>query len=427
MVVTPRVRSIAETGSGIRAMFKLGDELRAEGKNPVDLSLGNPDVPPPDEYYAVAIAILEEAREAAATGVNMHRYMDNRGFEDVRARVASDSAKLFGVPFTADDVLMASCSVGLNATLQTLVDPVIDHSTNGPRINAHAISQPHLTQWLYPNQVIYPVPGFVEYDEYIRKAQGLPVHVRTAQDFDLDVDAIREAITDRTKALIINSPNNPTGKVYSTERLEELATMLKDENGRRQVPIVVIEDAPYRDLVWSGTFDTMLRHYPFTVHVNSRSKGQGLAGERMGEMLVHPDIAQGEDKRTLHQALDIRARLEMINAPALQQRIVGRIGYQSGDVSQYGARVERLYHALDRAGFKLSRPEGAFYLFPRIPERFANYGDFKEWALDSDNPLLVVPGTAFGGGCLDAAHTRLAACVSDETIDRACERLKELE
>jgi len=405
MLLTDQARSVVEGGSAIRKMFELGAEFRRADKNPIELTLGNPDIGPPEEYYKALMADNELARLSEG---NMHGYMPNAGYPGTRKRVAADLESQLGISFTDSDIIMtAGAANALDVILMTLIDPEDVHTRN---------------------EVIAIAPYFVEYGNYVRNNQGELVVAHTDRKFDLDIGAIERAITPRTKALILNSPNNPTGVVYKAEKLKELAALLYRKNQEFGTTIACLEDAPYNLLVFEGEeFASILPHYGHSFHVTSLSKSLGIPGERIGYLAAHPELEDGgKDRDTILTAMATNLRTRLVNAPAQQQRVLERVGcFLTGAIEQYEQRVRKLEKTLHQEGFSFQRPGGAFYLFAEIPPQFENLEDFETFAHQGDEPLLYVPGPGFGGKRYDR-HVRLSACVSDDTIKRACARIPEI-
>ena len=372
-------------------MFELATQLRSDGGGPVhDLSLGNPSLEPPAIWR-------ETVRDLLVSGeAGRHRYMTNAGFPEVRAFIAQREGQRYELPFTPSDVTMTvGAAGGLN---------VLFRST----LNAG-------------DEVLVPAPYFPEYEHYCRHVGATLVPVRTRADFTLDVDAISEALTSRSRVLLINSPNNPTGAVYSDESMAELGRVLaaRDRPGTRA--LYVVEDAPYRDLTYDGSHvPSMLHHYDNTVFLTSHSKDLGLAGERIGYVLVSPRC---RGRELLGRALAFCNRvLGFVNAPALMQRALpavlsdarGRV-----DVSIYAENTRRMARGLRELGFAFPEPRAGFFLFPRLPERLSQVdqdgGDIALTEALRKHRTIVVPGTAFGV----PGHLRLSLCVPPDAVDGA--------
>lgn len=388
----PLSRRVADTllasrESWTRRMFELAGQLRLASPEPVyDLSLGNPSLEPPPAWRQAVLELLSNEPDG------MHRYMTNAGFLEVRAFVAAREAARYGVPFAATDITM---SVGAAGALNVLAYAMLDPG----------------------DEVIVPAPYFSEYEHYCATVRATLVPVRSGPEFELDVDAIAQAITPRTRWLLLNSPNNPTGVVYGSRELDALAAMLESRRGAR--PIVVIEDAPYRDLVYDhGEAPSMLSRYPETIFVTSHSKDLGLAGERIGYLAIAPTVTGGE---LLTRAMSYATRvLGFVNAPALMQRVLPRLLEGEGarvDVSVYARNCRRMAAGLRGLGFVLPEPQAGFFLFPRLPDRLrdAEGGDIALTERLVQERTVVVPGAAFGA----PGYLRLSLAVDEATIDGA--------
>jgi aspartate aminotransferase len=311
--------------------------------------------------------------------------MPNAGYPEVRSEVARQLSIEQGVALSGGNVVM-SCGAGggLNATLKTLLDP--------------------------GDEVITSAPCFVEYGSYADNHGGKLVIVPGGKDFDLDVEAIRARITPRTKAVIVNSPNNPTGKVYSRTTLERLSAMLAEtcrDSGRT---IYIVSDEPYRKIVYDGVeVPGIMGLYPHTIVVSSYSKDLSLPGERIGYAAVSP---RAEDAAAIADGIILCTRiLGFVNAPALMQRVVARLQGTVVDVGVYRKKRDLLWSALTSMGYRCSKPEGAFYLFPEAP----GGDDLKLAAALQEELILVVPGRGFA----QPGYFRIAYCVETSTIEGA--------
>lgn len=386
MPVAKKIGQFIERSSWIRAMFEAGAKLKAEkgAENVYDFSLGNPNLEPPEAFYEVI------ARLAKDRSPGLHAYMPNAGYPAVRAKVAKYLQGIHGVAFGEAEIIMTVGAAGaINAVLKAIVDPGAD--------------------------VVVPTPYFVEYDFYLDNHGGTVTRVPTRPDFTLDVPAIAAAVTDKTCAVLINNPNNPSGAVYPEEQIKELASALSDIGQRRGRPVYLISDEPYRQLVYDGvSVPSIFKHYPQSILVTSFSKNLSLPGERIGYLALHPDIA---DKPQLLAGMTLANRiLGFVNAPALMQLAVAELLDQVADVSQYARKREMICQVLERAGFTFNKPLGAFYVFPQspIPDDVA----FVRAAQEEN--LLLVPGSGFMG----PGYFRIAYCCSDQSIERSAAAFK---
>jgi aspartate aminotransferase len=381
MFVSRKVtRQMAETG-WIRRMFEEGIAMKREyGEDHVfDFSLGNPDVEPPRDLRTALIDSLQFPVPG------MHRYMPNNGYQEVREEVASYLKSRYGLPFSAQHVYMTAGSAGgLNILLKSILNR--------------------------GDEVIVPEPYFMEFKYYIDSHGGVIRTVPTRKDFQLDVGAIEGAIGKKTKAILINSPNNPTGVVYSAEGMGELAALLnrKRQEGKH---IFLIADEAYRKLIYDGAaLPNAFGLYDLAISVTSHSKDLALAGERIGYIAISPNVPKVE---SLLSALMFSSRaLGFVNAPALFQRIVGRFQDSSVDILEYEKKRDLLYATLVEAGFECTKPGGAFYLFPRSP--FEDELEFVK-RLQQEERILVVPGRGFGS----PGYFRIAYCVPMDKISGA--------
>ncbi|HEY1240850.1 MAG TPA: pyridoxal phosphate-dependent aminotransferase [Bryobacteraceae bacterium] len=373
----PIARVIAaqlENASWIRRMFEIGIQLRKERgpENVFDFSIGNPDVEPPELLLAALRRVVAENRPRS------HGYMPNAGFPEVRATIARQLAARSGVPFTGDDVLMTTGAAGaINIVLKSILDP--------------------------DDEVILLSPYFPEYRFYVENHGGRVVAVETDDNFQPDIPRIAAAITPRTKALILNSPNNPTGRIYDTAVLRELNTLIRD-------PLLVISDEPYRPLVYDGLKPPeTLALISRSVLAWSYSKAMAIAGERIGFLAIPPHLAEAVE---LRNACTFAIRiLGYINATALWQLTVAQAPDATIDVSQFQAKRDLLCDALNRMGYDAPRPQGSFYVFPKTPIP----DDLQFIRLLQEEGILAVPGAGFGRG----GYMRLSLTIPQLDIQRS--------
>jgi aspartate aminotransferase len=378
MIVSEKMARYMENSSWIRKMFEEGNRLKAihGAENVFDFSLGNPDVPPPD-------SVLRKMSELSLS-MN-HGYMANAGYMNVRQALAEYLSPIYGVALSADDLVM-SCGAGggLNAVLKAVTNP-------GDEIMAIS-------------------PYFVEYGFYAENHGGSLVVAKSGPDFLPSLENIRQALTARTRAIIINSPNNPTGRVYPREVLTGLAGLLKD-----RPDVLVISDEPYRRLVYGGrAVPSVLKEIPNSVVVTSASKELSLAGERIGYIAAGPNLA---DKPRFMGALVLATRiLGFVNAPALMQQVYAACLGESVDISLYEKRRDVFMEILDSAGLTYVPPEGAFYLFVKSPLE----DDVAFCSALLEENILAVPGRGFGW----PGYVRFTYCVSMESIKGCAPGLK---
>ncbi|HDI78916.1 MAG TPA: pyridoxal phosphate-dependent aminotransferase [Desulfobacteraceae bacterium] len=381
MGVSDKIDHAIERSSWIREMFEEGQRRKLiYGADRVfDFSLGNPDLEPPESFKEALKRLLQDSTPGR------HGYMPNAGLEDTRQAVAEYLSRLNGIRFSSADIVMTvGAGGGLNVVFRTILNP--------------------------QDEVVIPSPYFVEYNFYLENHSGVPVLVKTKEDFSLDLDLFEKNLGERTKAVLINSPNNPTGKVYTEQEIEALGNLLRDKSKSLGHPIYLISDEPYRKIVYDGVkVPSIFRYYKESFVVTSFSKDLSVPGERIGYVAVHPEISDGEKIRA---GLVLSNRiLGYVNAPALMQRVIKELLDESVDISIYKRRRNLLCDALESFGYEFTRPQGAFYLFPRSPIE-----DDVEFVrrLQEEN-ILVVPGSGFGG----PGHFRIAYCVSERVIEGA--------
>ena len=383
MTISDRVRRAMEEGGWIRRMFEVGIALKAQyGADKVfDLSLGNPIMEPPERFN-------EELRRLAADPApGMHRYMPNAGYPETRDAVAETLRGETGLPFAGGDIVMSCGAAGaINVVLGATLNP--------------------------GDEVIILAPYFGEYVYYVDNHNGKAVIVPTTADFRLDLDDIAAAVTPRTRGLILNSPNNPSGVVYAAGEIRELAELLRRKQAELNTEIYIISDEPYRRLIYDGlTYPQIFPHYDRTIVVNSHAKDLGLPGERIGYIAVHPDYP---GKGELTDGLIFCTRtLGFVNAPALMQHLVRGLQDASVEVAEYQRKRDFLYGGLTELGYSVVKPQGAFYLFPKSPlaDDAAFVDALQEWQ------VLVVPGRGFGA----PGHFRISYCVEDWVLAGALE------
>ena len=381
MAVSKKIQASIERSSWIRKMFEEGKVRKAKygEENVFDFSLGNPDLEPPSKFNQILVELVNDP----APG--QHGYMPNAGFVKTRQAVADYLNKFNRPRFSAEEIVMTVGAGGaLNVVLKTILNP--------------------------GEEVIIPKPYFVEYNFYLDNHQGVPKLVPTKPDFSLDCDAISAAVTEKTRAILINSPNNPTGKVYRKEELKELADLLSHYSGKFGQPIYLISDEPYRKIIYDGiTVPSIFNMYNESFVVTSFSKDLSLPGERIGYVAANPDMS---DKDMVIAGLVLCNRvLGYVNAPALMQRAIPFLLRDSVDISIYQKKRDMLCDGLASFGYDFIKPEGAFYLFPRTPIE----DDIVFVAALQEENILPVPGTGFGG----PGHFRIAYCVSDKVIEKA--------
>lgn len=383
MTISKKISNIIAGSSFIRKMFEEGAELKAKygAENVYDFSLGNPNLPPPEKFNE---ALLDAVTSCA---LGDHCYMPNTGFPMVCGSVAEYLAEEQQAPVTNKDLLMTCGASGaLNVALKAILDP--------------------------GDEVLTPVPCFVEYKFYADNHGGVLKTVSTTPDFHLDMDAIGSAISEKTKAFLINSPNNPTGQVYPEDSLKKLGELLERKSKEFSRTIYLISDEPYRKIVYDDIkVPSIFAVYKESIIGTSYSKDISIPGERIGFVAVNPAATY---KAELLGAMAVANRiLGFVNAPALMQRVVACIQGMSVDVDEYKRKRDMLCEALGSFGYEFITPPGTFYLFPKSP--IADDIEFVN-ALKEER-ILVVPGSGFDG----PGHFRIAFCVADDTIKNSLE------
>jgi aspartate aminotransferase len=388
MAISKKVKGTLNGASWVRRMFEVGDELkRIHGEeNVYDFSLGNPNLEPPPSLKR---ALIELAEHPIA---GMHRYMSNSGYSETRRAIADYLREESGLPFTENHIVMTvGAAGGLNVTFKSILDE--------------------------GDEVIVPSPYFMEFKFYIDNSGGEIRLVETNDDFSLNLDEIEKAIGNKTKAILINSPNNPTGVIYSRESLEKLGQLLKRKNQELGRTIYLVSDEAYRRIVYDGIkLPICFDYYPHTIRVTSHSKDLSLAGERIGYIAVSPRCEEADE---LVGALIFSNRiLGFVNAPALMQRLVAPLQRNSIHVEEYKEKRDLFYNALTSFGYQMVKPGGAFYLFPK-----SMIEDDIEFVQELQSKrILTVPGRGFG----KPGYFRIAYAVERKMIEAALPGFKEI-
>ena len=390
-MIAEKMKGMVANSSAIRAMFEEGNRL-AEiygAENVYDFSLGNPNVPAPQAVKQAMIELLDESDP-----VVLHGYTNsNSGYADVRQTVAESVNERFGTAFTGENIVMTvGAAGGLNVILKTLLNP--------------------------GDEVIAFAPYFGEYRSYTNNYDGVLVEISpNTENFQPKLEEFEEKITPKTKIVIVNTPNNPTGVVYSEETIQKMTEIMEAKQKEYCTDIYLVSDEPYRELAYDGVeVPYLTKYYNNTIIGYSYSKSLSLPGERIGYLVIPDEVADSDDVKS---AANVATRiLGFVNAPTLQQKVVAKCINEKTDLTFYNRNRETLYNGLINCGFECIKPQGAFYLFVKSPVE--NEKAFCEEAKKLH--ILMVPGSSFA--C--PGYVRLAYCVSYETIVNSLPKFQEL-
>ncbi|GAA0077208.1 pyridoxal phosphate-dependent aminotransferase [Clostridium sp. CTA-5] len=382
-MISNKMKKLTANNSTIRAMFEEGKKLaKIYGEeNVFDYSIGNPNVEPPENIKSIINEILNEESPNL-----VHGYMNNSGYEDVRTSISDFINKKHNLNLNKDNIVMTcGAAGGLNILLKTLLNP--------------------------EDEVITFAPFFGEYKNYVENFDGKLVVVEPdTTTFEPNLNVLKEKITNKTKAIIINTPNNPTGVIYSDKALKDLAAVLEEKQKELGTAIYLISDEPYREIVYDNAeVPCILKYYKNSFIGYSYSKSLSLPGERIGYVVINSEMYDFED---VISSLNVANRiLGFVNAPSLFQRVIAKCLDAEVDVNIYKRNRDLLYNHLIEIGFDCLKPQGAFYLFPKTP-----IADDKKFCEDAKKfNLLLVPGSAFG--C--PGFVRLSYCISYEKIEKS--------
>lgn len=378
-MIAEKMKGFVNNNSAIRAMFEEGNRLASiYGRDKVfDFSLGNPNVAAPEKLNESIKEVLDNE-----SSTFVHGYMSNAGYEDVREKIAQSLNKRFATNFSNKNIIMTvGAAGGLNVALKTLLNP--------------------------EDEVIVFAPYFLEYRAYISNYDGKIVEISpNTENFMPNIEELASKVTPKTKAVIINNPNNPTGVVYSEKVIKEIVAVLEEKQQELNTEIYLISDEPYRELAYDGVdVPYLTKYYKNTIVGYSYSKSLSLPGERIGYLVIPSEMP---DYENVFQAASIANRiLGFVNAPSLMQRAVAKVLDEKTDIAYYDRNRQTLYEALKKLGFECIKPEGAFYLFMKTPVEEKDFCDMAK-----KYNLLLVPGSSFA--C--KGYVRIAYCVSYETI-----------
>jgi len=386
MTIATMIEESIKKSSWIRKMFEAGAKLRAEhGADKVfDFSIGNPNLKPPKEFQAA----LEKVASDDTAGI--HGYMPNTGYPDVRAAIAKTVKKEQGAVVTADDIIITcGAAGGLNVIFKAIINP--------------------------GEEILVTRPFFVEYTFYAQNHGGELKTVPGKEDFSLDLDAMEAGISEKTRIVLVNSPNNPTGKIYSREELIALGKLLEKKSKEYGKVIYLVSDEPYRKIVFEDIeVPPVFACYANSIVATSHSKDLSLPGERIGYITIGPDT---EYREKLRAAMALTNRiLGFVNAPGIMQRVLPYIQDASVDINAYKRKRDLLCQGLSETSLEFIVPPGTFYLFPKSPIK----DDVKFVKMLQEELILAVPGSGFGA----PGYFRLSFCVADETIKNSIPAFK---
>lgn len=389
-MISEKMKVLVKNGSAIRAMFEEGKIMAAKyGKeNIYDFSLGNPSIVPPVCVKEAIIDLAENEPE-----MELHGYPNNAGFEDVRQVVADYTNKTHGTNLNAENIIMTvGAAGGINVTLKAIINP--------------------------GDEVMVIAPYFGEYDNYISNFDGVKVMVNAdLERFAINFTDFESKVTAKTKCVIINSPNNPTGAVYTEEDIKRLAEILEKKQAEFGTSIYLFSDEPYREIAFNGLeIPYITKFYKNTVVGYSYSKSLSLPGERIGYLVVPSEL---DDSKEVIDAMVVANRiLGFVNAPTLQQKVIKKVIGKTADLSVYEENKNILYKALIEMGYECVEPKGTFYMFPKCP-----IADDKEFCKKAkDFRLIIVPGSNFA--C--PGYFRIAYCVDKSTVENSLESFRQL-
>jgi len=379
MSVSERVRENMARGSWIRKMFEVGASLKQQygEENVFDLTLGNPVMEPPAQFHGELQKLVGKPLRG------MHRYMQNAGYAETRIAVAAQLSLETGMKFTMNDIVMTCGAAGaLNVVLKTILNP--------------------------GDEVIIFAPFFAEYVNYIDNHDGVSRILPTDEQFIPQLDILEAAIGAKTRAVLINSPNNPSGAVYSEDFIHQLGKLLRKKRAQYGTPLFLISDEAYRKIIYDGrSYPFIWPHYQQSIVATSHSKDLALPGERIGYIAIHPGCSQRDE--LVNGFIHCNRILGYVNAPALMQNVVSHLQSVTVPVIEYQQKRDFMYSSFAEMGYSVTKPQGAFYMFPKSPleDDVAFVRELQDWK------VLVVPGRGFGS----PGYFRVSYCVDDKTLE----------
>jgi aspartate aminotransferase len=382
---------------------------RREGYKPINLTIGNPNLKPPAAYYQAMREVLDELESSEW---NKQGYIVDEDPFGLCGKIAQMLSSQNNLKFDKRDIAV---TVGATGAIDVILKTLLEIEDRDPLLESIG-------------EVIIIAPYFVEYINMVKSNNGRAIIVDSDEQYGLDIEGIENAISEYTKAIIINSPNNPTGKVYTWEELKRLAYVLKRKNREYGISISVIEDSVYDTIVFSeNPVPSILPYYLSVFKVNSYSKSMSISGERIGYFAIHPEFQNKQSQDSLRLALHLNMRMRVVHAPLLQHRIIAKLPVDCvTDVNYYKDNIETLYACVKSIGYKSDLPAGTFYLWVSLPEHYRGEERFRAMAQAGNDPLLYLPGILFGGeryrNCV-----RFSCCVPKETIELACSKLLEID
>jgi aspartate aminotransferase len=379
MILSDNVNKRMHSGSFIRKMFEEGNALKKKfgEDNVFDLSIGNPTFEPPDEFHSRILQLIGKP------SAGMHRYMENAGYAETRAAVASQLSTETGLKFSETDIVMTCGSAAaINVVMKSILNP--------------------------GDEVILFAPFFSEFDNYIDNHGGKVIIVPTDKDFLPQLDKLESAINQKTKAILMNSPNNPTGVVYDHDFMVKISDLLNKKAMQLSRPVILINDEAYRKLIYDNIqFPHIFKYYQHTISVNSHSKDLALPGERIGHIAINPECYAHHE--LVSGFIFCNRILGFVNAPALMQNVVKHLQDVTISIEAYQKKRDFLYSNLVKMGYQVIKPQGAFYMFPSSPIE----DDISFVSVLHNWNILTVPGTGFGS----PGYFRIAYCVEDKTLE----------